>query len=126
MDVLFQGRRIDNGQLVSGGVLHQTDYYGLSVDKWFIVDGADTEDNDIGPAYRVAPESIVCIRCDIRKRAIRELASRTHNIWRCSNCKCPIGCSNYCPNCGAKMDCGYETWKENTKASSNSSASPLE
>lgn len=41
-----------------GGILHQTDFYGERVDRWFIIDGTDTQDYDIGPEYEVVPESV--------------------------------------------------------------------
>lgn len=41
-----------------GGILHQTDFYGEKVDRWFIIDGTDTQDYDIGPEYEVVPESV--------------------------------------------------------------------
>lgn len=34
----------------------------------------------------------------------REPATANGDIWRCGNCKCPIGSVNYCPRCGAKID----------------------
>lgn len=37
-------------------------------------------------------------------RAIREKDKDVPNLWRCSNCRVTIGCSRYCPNCGAKLD----------------------
>lgn len=56
-EILFRGKRIDNGELVEGGIVHQTDFYGDSVDRYFIIDGTDTDDN-IGPAYRVHPDTV--------------------------------------------------------------------
>ena len=56
-EILFRGKRIDNGELVEGGIVHQTDYYGDSVDRYFIIDGTDTDDI-IGPAYRVHPDTV--------------------------------------------------------------------
>lgn len=57
-EILFKAKRLDNGEWVEGGCVHQTDYYGKKVDKWFIVDGATTEDNDIGFAYEVDPNTV--------------------------------------------------------------------
>ena len=57
-DILFKAKRLDNGEWVEGGGVHQTDYYGKKADKWFIVDGATTEDNDIGFAYEVNPDTV--------------------------------------------------------------------
>ena len=56
-EILFRGKRIDNGELVEGVIVHQTDFYGDSVDRYFIIDGTDTDDN-IGPAYRVHPDTV--------------------------------------------------------------------
>lgn len=36
--------------------------------------------------------------------ATRQQVSSGVLIWKCTNCNCPVGCSNYCPNCGAKLD----------------------
>lgn len=57
-EILFKAKRLDNGEWVEGGCVHQTDYYGKKVDKWFIVDGTTTEDNDIGSAYEVDPDTV--------------------------------------------------------------------
>ena len=57
-EILFKAKRLDSGEWVEGGCVHQTDYYGKKVDKWFIVDGATTEDNDIGFAYEVNPDTV--------------------------------------------------------------------
>ena len=58
-DILFKAKRIDNGEWVEGGVLHQTDYYGDKVDKYFIIDGTCTVDYDIGETFEV-DENTVC------------------------------------------------------------------
>ena len=58
-DILFKAKRIDNGEWVQGGILHQTDYYGDKVDKYFIIDGTCTVDYDIGEAFEV-DENTVC------------------------------------------------------------------
>lgn len=57
-DIIFRGKRVDNGEWVYGGIVHQTDYYGDNVDKWFIIDGTDTQDYDIGYEYRVIAETV--------------------------------------------------------------------
>ena len=57
-EILFKVKRLDNGEWVEGGCVHQTDYYGKKVDRWFIVDGATTEDTDIGFAYEVDPDTV--------------------------------------------------------------------
>lgn len=57
-EILFKAKRLDNGEWVEGGCVHQTDYYGKKADKWFIVDGATTEDNEIGFSYEVDPNTV--------------------------------------------------------------------
>lgn len=60
-DILFRGktkRESVNQFWIYGGIVHQTDYYGEEVDRWFIIDGTDTQDYDIGYEYEVIPESI--------------------------------------------------------------------
>ncbi|MCH5213067.1 MAG: hypothetical protein J1G06_08625 [Oscillospiraceae bacterium] len=57
-DILFRGKRKDNGEWVEGYVVHQTDFYGDKVDRYFIIDGTETNDYDIGPAYEVIPETV--------------------------------------------------------------------
>lgn len=56
-EILFRGKRIDNGEWVEGGIVHQTDFYGDSIDRYFIIDGTETDDV-IGPAYQVDPSTI--------------------------------------------------------------------
>lgn len=60
-EILFRGKAKD-GQpdklYVCGGIVHQTDFYGIKCDKWFIIDGDSTEDYDIGPSVEVLPETI--------------------------------------------------------------------
>ena len=46
------------GDWVFGSLVHQTDFYGIPVDRYYIIDGTDTQDYDIGPAYRVDKETI--------------------------------------------------------------------
>lgn len=56
---LFRGKRMDNGEWVEGGIVHQTNYYGDPWDAWFIIDGTDTpRDFNIGPDYRVEPDTV--------------------------------------------------------------------
>lgn len=59
-EILFRGKAkqtIDKSWLY-GGVVHQTDYYGEEVDRWFIIDGTDTQDCDIGPEHEIIPETL--------------------------------------------------------------------
>ncbi len=55
---LFKAKRIDNGEWIQGGIVHQTDYYGSPCDKWFIIDGTTTNDYDIGISEEVDPETV--------------------------------------------------------------------
>lgn len=57
-EILFRGKRLDNGEWVFGGALHQTDYYGENVDSWYIIDGTCTNDYDIGYSYAVCPSTV--------------------------------------------------------------------
>lgn len=57
-EILFKAKRLDNREWVEGGCVHQTDYYGDKVDKWFIIDGTTTEDNDIGFSYEVDSDTV--------------------------------------------------------------------
>lgn len=58
--ILFRGKtkRYPESFWVYGGVVHQTDFYGDPADKWFIIDGTETHDYDIGPEYEVISETV--------------------------------------------------------------------
>lgn len=55
---LYRGKQADNNEWICGGVVHQTDCYGMKVDRWYIIDGTETNDYDIGEPIRVIPETI--------------------------------------------------------------------
>lgn len=57
-EILFRGKQMDDNEWIYGGALHQTDCYGMKVDRWFIIDGTETNDYDIGYPIRVIPETI--------------------------------------------------------------------
>lgn len=57
-EILYRGKNVETGEWVYGGIVHQTDYYGDSVDKYFIIDGTDTYDNNIGGITEVVPETV--------------------------------------------------------------------
>lgn len=57
-EILYRGKDVETGEWVYGGIVHQTDYYGDSVDKYFIIDGTDTYDNNIGENIKVVGETV--------------------------------------------------------------------
>lgn len=56
-DILFRGKRIDNGEWVYGSLVHRTKYYGDDTDKWFVLHGGEF-DCDYYDAEEVLPETI--------------------------------------------------------------------
>lgn len=56
-DILFRGKRVDNGEWVYGSLVHSTKYYGETTDKWFILHGGEF-DCDYYDAEEVLPETI--------------------------------------------------------------------
>ena len=71
-EIKFRAKRIDNGEWVEGGILHQTDYYGDKVDKYFIIDGTYTVDYDIGEAFEV-DENTVCQYTGLKDKNEKEV-----------------------------------------------------
>lgn len=57
-EILFRGKQMDDNEWIYGGALHQTDCYGMKVDRWYIIDGTETNDYNIGYPIRVIPETI--------------------------------------------------------------------
>lgn len=57
-EILFRGKSMITNEWVYGGIVHKTDFYGDIVDRYYIVDGTDTRDYDIGYAKRVIPETV--------------------------------------------------------------------
>lgn len=57
-EILFRGKIVRTGEWVCGGIVHQTDHYGEPVDRYYIIDGTETQDYDIGYEYEVIPETV--------------------------------------------------------------------
>ena len=57
-EIEFRGKTKLGREWIHGGVVHQTDWYGDLVDRWFVIDGTDTNDYDIGNSYEVIPETV--------------------------------------------------------------------
>lgn len=53
----FKAQTFDH-KWIEGSLVHQTDFYGDTVDDYFIIDGTWTNDYDIGEPVRVDPETI--------------------------------------------------------------------
>lgn len=57
-EILFRAKRIDTGDWVEGSYHHQTDYYGESCDKHYIIDGTETDMEGYGEHYEIDPETL--------------------------------------------------------------------
>lgn len=57
-EILFKAKRLDNKEWIEGSIVHQTDFYGDIVDRWFIIDGTTTQDYDIGENIEVIPSTV--------------------------------------------------------------------
>lgn len=57
-EIEFRGKALDGGEWVYGGIVHQTDFYGNPVDRYFIIDGTTTQDYDIGTETEVDPLTV--------------------------------------------------------------------
>lgn len=55
--ILFRGKSIITNEWTYGGIVHQTDFYGDIVDRYYIVDGSEVC-NDIGYVEQVIPETV--------------------------------------------------------------------
>lgn len=56
-DILFRGKRRDNGKWIEGSLVHQTAYYGDPVDRYHILYSGEF-DYDYYDAAEVIPETI--------------------------------------------------------------------
>lgn len=62
-EILFRGKTIVQNkqktpEWVFGGIVHQTDFYGNAVDRWFVIDGTSTFDYDMGENIEVEKETV--------------------------------------------------------------------
>ena len=57
-EYIYKAMRIDTGECIYGSLVHQTDFYGEKVDRYFIIDGTSTKDYGIGYEYEVIPETV--------------------------------------------------------------------
>lgn len=62
-EILFRGKRTDNGEWIFGSIVRQTDYYGDKCDRWFILEGDHTNDYDIDCPIEVHKETIGQYTC---------------------------------------------------------------
>lgn len=56
-EILFCGKRLDNGEWVEGSLVHRTKYYGDPDDRYFILTGGEF-DCDCYDAYEVDPATV--------------------------------------------------------------------
>jgi uncharacterized phage protein (TIGR01671 family) len=56
-EILFRGKRVDNGEWVEGNYIHRTKYYGDSDDAHFILTGGEF-DCDFYDAFKVDPSTV--------------------------------------------------------------------
>lgn len=60
-DILYKAKSKEtenNNKWVKGGIVHQTDLYGWKTDDWYIIDGTNTCDYNIGDVYKVDSNTI--------------------------------------------------------------------
>ncbi len=56
-EILFRGKRVDNGEWVEGNYIHRTKFYGDPDDKHFILVGGEF-DCDYYDAFKVDPSTV--------------------------------------------------------------------
>jgi uncharacterized phage protein (TIGR01671 family) len=57
-EILFRGKRIDNGEWVEGAYYHQTEFYGDSFDGHYIITTTDELEDNMMDVCRVIPETV--------------------------------------------------------------------
>lgn len=57
-EILFRGKRVDNGEWIFGNILHQTNHYGHICDRWFIIEGSYIDDYGIDFPVQVQKKTI--------------------------------------------------------------------
>lgn len=58
-EILFRGKRIDNGEWVEGVYYKQTEYYGTYCEKYFIITSTESLEHDqVLEYYEVIPETV--------------------------------------------------------------------
>lgn len=56
-EILFRGKSVDTGEWVEGSLVHETDFYGIPVDRYYILQGGQF-DYDLYDSVEVYPETV--------------------------------------------------------------------
>lgn len=57
-EILFRGKRVDNGEWVEGAYYHQTEFYGDNVDESYIIVSQDVLEDNMMVFFNVIPETV--------------------------------------------------------------------